>query len=68
MKLLPQTPIRSTLSVVEISERFCREEKRLKDAGAFAEAAGVRDALVLVFRMADEEERAPHPLDPSDPP
>lgn len=39
-----------------IIARLGREEQRLKKAGAYAEAAGVRDALVLILRLADEGE------------
>lgn len=43
--------------------RLGREERRLKNAGAYAEAAGVRDAVVLILRLADEGEP---PIDPSE--
>jgi hypothetical protein len=42
--------------------RLARKERDLKNAGAYAEAAGVRDALTGILRMADEEET---PLDPT---
>lgn len=35
-------------------DRLCREEQWLKKAGAFAEAAGVRDAVTILLRLADE--------------
>lgn len=46
--------IRRHLPVQELIDRLCRKEKALKDAGAFAEANGIRDAVVTIFRMADE--------------
>lgn len=50
------------LPVQQLVERLGREERNLKNAGAYAEAAGIRDAVVIVLRMADEE---PQPIEPS---
>ncbi len=41
-----------------------REELRLKQAGAYAEAAGIRDAVVRILRIADAGEPS---IDPSEP-
>jgi hypothetical protein len=41
-----------------------RQELRLKLAGAYAEAAGIRDAIVRILRLADEGEPS---LEPSEP-
>lgn len=55
----------TTLGLPAILDRLGREEQRLKQAGAFAEAAGVRDAIVLILRLADQGEQ---PIDPSEEP
>lgn len=43
-----------TVTVSALLDRLAREELKLKTLGAYAEAAGVRDAVVLLLRMADE--------------
>jgi hypothetical protein len=35
---------------------LCRQEQKLKLAGAYAEAAGIRDAVVRILRIADAGE------------
>jgi hypothetical protein len=59
-------PVKRDLSVADLVNRLCTEERKLKNAGAYAEAAGIRDAVVIVFRMADEEVVNP-PIEPTDP-
>ena len=54
-----------TLRVDDLMTRLGKEERKLKNAGAYAEAAGVRDSIVIVCRMADEEPEEP-PIDPSE--
>ena len=51
------------LVVREIIDRLGREELNLKRAGAYAEAAGIRDAIVQIFRMADQEVESIEPED-----
>jgi hypothetical protein len=51
------------IPVDEFLSRACRKELELKKSGAYAEAAGVRDAVVLALRLADEE--VP-PIEPED--
>jgi hypothetical protein len=55
--------MKTNLPIPAIVERLGREEQTLKRAGAFAEAAGIRDAIVQILRMADEDEA---PIDSSD--
>ena len=40
--------------VQRLVDDLARQELRLKIAGAFAEAAGIRDAIVRILRIADE--------------
>lgn len=54
-----------TLTLKQLLDRLGRKEQELKKAGAYAEAAGIRTAIVTILRMADEET---HPIDPSDEP
>jgi hypothetical protein len=42
--------------VVRLLDDLGRQELRLKLAGAYAEAAGIRDAIVRILRIADEGE------------
>lgn len=35
---------------------LCRQEQKLKLSGAFAEAAGIRDAVTRILRIADSGE------------
>lgn len=35
---------------------LCRQELKLKLAGAYAHADGIRDAIVRILRLADEGE------------
>jgi hypothetical protein len=56
--------MRLELPIATIMQRLAREEQKLKKVGAFANAEGVRYALVEILRMADEE--VP-PIEPSDP-
>jgi hypothetical protein len=51
--------MQKSLPVEAIVDRLGHKERTLKNAGAFAEAAGLRDAVVIVLRMADEEIKAP---------
>lgn len=55
--------MKETLPTYSIVDRLARKERELKNLGAFAEAAGIRDAMVLVLRMADEEVA---PIEPTD--
>jgi hypothetical protein len=63
---MKQQHIKSELSVEDLVNRLGRKELTLKNAGAFGEAAGIRDAIVIVYRMADEDETVPHPIEPSE--
>jgi hypothetical protein len=67
MPLRKPAVMRKEVEVSEVIDCLCREEQRLKKAGAFGEAAGIRDAVVLVLRIADAEETQAHPIDPSEP-
>jgi hypothetical protein len=42
------------IPVVRLIDDLARQELRLKLAGAFAEANGIRDAIVRILRLADE--------------
>ena len=55
--------MQQSLPVQQLVERLGREELNLKNVGAHALAAGVRNAVALVLRMAHEE---PQPIEPSD--
>lgn len=55
--------MRLELPVATIMETLAREEQKLKKAGAYANAEGVRYALVAILRKADEE---PRPVEPSE--
>lgn len=48
--------MKNELPVRAIVDKLGREEQTLKRAGAFAEAAGIRDAIVQILRMADADE------------
>jgi hypothetical protein len=55
----------NTVRMVPVSrliDELGRQELKLKIAGAFAEAAGIRDAIVRILRVADEGEP---PIDPT---
>lgn len=54
--------MKTELSVRAIVDKLGREEQTLKRAGAFAEAAGIRDAIVQILRLADADEQS---LDPT---
>lgn len=54
------TPARM-VPVVRLVDDLARQELNLKLAGAYAEAAGIRDAIVRILRIADEGEAS---LDP----
>lgn len=56
--------VRKHLPVQELVDRLGREEQQLKRCGAFGEAAGVRDSIVVVLRMADEVEPQWLPMEP----
>ncbi len=47
--------------VVRLVDDLGRHELRLKLAGAYAEAAGIRDAIVRILRIADEGEASIDP-------
>lgn len=49
------------LPVKEIIDRLGREELNLKRAGAYAEAAGIRDAIVQVLKLADSDDTSIEP-------
>jgi len=53
------------IPVERLLDDLSRQELRLKLSGAFAEAAGMRDAIVRLLRLADQGEPS---IDPSDPP
>ena len=55
---------RRMVPVDRLVDDLARHELRLKLAGAFAEAAGIRDAVVRILRIADAGEV---PIEPSDP-
>jgi hypothetical protein len=55
--------MRLELPVATIMEVLAREERKLKNAGAYSNAEGVRYALVAIMRKADEQEP---PIDPTD--
>jgi hypothetical protein len=42
--------------VVRLIDDLARQELKLKLAGAFAEANGIRDAIVRILRLANEGE------------
>lgn len=44
--------------VGRLLDDLAREELRLKQAGAFAEAAGIRDAVVRILRLADQTDQS----------
>jgi hypothetical protein len=54
--------MRLELPVATIMDRLAREERKLKNSGAYANAEGIRYALVAILRMADEDEP---PIEPS---
>lgn len=47
--------------VVRLLDDLGRQELKLKLAGAYAEAAGIRDAIVRILRIADEGEPSIEP-------
>lgn len=53
--------MKTALTVAALIERLGREEQALKRAGAYAEAAGIRDAIVQVLRMANAEDDSIEP-------
>ena len=54
----------STVPLAELWQRLAREEKTLKDIGLHAHAAGVRQAFVLLLKLADEASDDSQPPQP----
>jgi hypothetical protein len=44
---------------------LCRQEQKLKLAGAYAEASGIRDAVTRILRIADAGEPSIEPSEPT---
>jgi hypothetical protein len=55
--------MKTALEVRALVDRLGREELNLKNAGAFAEAAGIRDAIVQILRLADADEESIEPTE-----
>lgn len=53
--------MKTLIEVKAVIERLGREEQTLKRAGAYAEAAGIRDAIVQILRMADAHDESIEP-------
>ncbi len=51
------------IPVIRLLDDLSRHELELKRAGAFAEASGIRDAIVRILRLADGEPS----IEPSEP-
>lgn len=52
---------RRMVPVARLLDDLGRHELKLKLAGAFAEAAGIRDAIVRILRIANEGEPSLEP-------
>jgi hypothetical protein len=57
------TSIQRMVPLKQVLDDLCREELNLKRVGAFAQAAGIRDAIVRILRIADGP---PPSIDPSE--
>ncbi len=53
----------SVVSVKRVLDDLGRQVRRLKDAGAYEQAAGMQDAVIRILRLADAGEPS---IDPSE--